>query len=288
MAPSPRVSGERVGVRGAALCALLLLACQRAPRPDTVLQLGRREISYTEFQTYLARNLGSLNGGESDKELPSEVLSQLFDQFVEETLLSRLAVDKKLAPEGADSRTAVRELLAESASPPASQTELAAYYEERRTELTRPERVHLRQILVEKRTDAEQALREVRAGADFGEVAKRRSTEPSSVRGGDQGVLARSDLPPAFAEAIFSLAPGQVSDIVPADYGFHLFQVLERHPAQQLSLDEAGPELAVNLDLERRDRRLAELVATARAEYNPVIYEKNLPFNYIGLYASPG
>lgn len=271
------------------LCAVLALAaCQHPVRPDTAVVLGRREIPYAEFQTYLARNLGDRRGGEPERELPSEVLSQLFDQFVEETLLSQLAADRNLAPAGADSRTAVRELLAVEAEEAPSQNELATYYERHRHELVRPERVRLRQILVESRAEAEAALAEVRAGADFGEVAKRRSSEPSAARGGDQGVLARADLPPAFADAIFALGAGELSDIVPADYGFHIFQVLERYPAQQLSLDEAGPELAAELERGRRERRLAELVAEARAEYNPVIYEKNLPFNYIGIYAAKG
>lgn len=266
---------------------LALAACERPPRPDTVVRLGEREIPYSEFQRYLGRNLGDRDRGGPPKELPSEVLSQLFDQFVEEALLSQLAADRKLAPEGADSRTAVRQLLDQGGDQAPSPTELAAYYQRRRAELIRPERVHLRQILVESRTQAQAALAEIRSGTDFGEVAKRRSTEPAAALGGEQGVLSRADLPPSFAATIFVLGSGEVSDIVPADYGFHIFQVLERYPAQELSLAEAEPELAAELDRERRDRRLAALVAEARGEYNPVIYEKNLPFNYIGAYASP-
>jgi parvulin-like peptidyl-prolyl isomerase len=182
----------------------------------------------------------------------------------------------------------VRQLLDQGGKEPPTHAELAAYYQRRRAELTRPERVHLRQILVESRSEALAALAEIRAGADFGEVAKRRSTEPAAALGGEQGVLARTDLPASFAASIFVLGSGEVSDIVPADYGFHIFQVLERYPAQELSFAEAEPELVAELDRERRDRRLAALVAEARDEYNPVIYEQNLPFNYIGAYAPPG
>jgi peptidyl-prolyl cis-trans isomerase C len=149
--------------------------------------------------------------------------------------------------------------------------------------------VRLRQILVEDRAAAERAWREIAAGADFAQVARRDSKEPRAAFGGDQGELSRADLPPAFAETIFALAPGEVSEIVAADYGFHLFQVVRRLPAQELTLAEAEPEIRSLLARSNAEGRLSELVGEARDRYNPAVYVRNLPFNYVGRYSShPG
>ncbi len=255
----------------------LVLACggEKPPSPDAVARLGGREIKYREFEQYLERNLG-----DSGRALPSEVLSQLFDQFLDEALLLQLADDRKVSEES-DSRARLEKLLATSPPPQPSAAEQAAYYESHRSDFHRSERVHLRQILVEDKAEAEAARRELAAGADFAAVAQRRSKEPSAPEGGDQGILSRDDIPPELVGVIFALGPGQVSDIVTADYGFHLFQVLERFPASDLSLAEATPEIRSILERNLADGQLAKLTAEARARYRPVVYERNMPFNYV-------
>jgi peptidyl-prolyl cis-trans isomerase C/foldase protein PrsA len=269
-------------VRALAATLALLAACDRPVAPDTVARLGRQEVKRAQFEAYLTKNLG-----EESPDLASEVKSQLFDQFLEEELLSRLAADQGLVRAGAGSRQAVAALLAKSPPAAPSDEDFRRYYAEHAGELARPERVHLAQILVDDRAAAERALAEVRAGKDFAEVAQRRSQEPSASRGGDQGVLSRSDLPPAFADTIFALAPGEVSPIVEADYGFHLFRVVERLPAETLSLEQARPLILPSLERDQTDRAIARFVDEARNTYNPVIYEKNLSFKYLGRYATP-
>ncbi len=260
----------------------MALGCNRPVPPDVVARLGKEDLLRADFSQYLDKNLG-----EPVESLESEVLSQLFDQFLNEALLTRLAADKDLAPAGVGSRRAVAALLADS--PPASpgEGEIRTYFETHAAELARPERVYLRQILTDTREEAEKALAEIRGGADFAEVARRHSRDPAASRGGDQGELARGDLPPSFAEIIFALGPGQVSEIVPADYGFHLFQVVDKLPAETLTLEQARPLILPRLKREQTDRAIDQLVAEARNTYNPVIYEKNLSFSYLGRYASP-
>ena len=96
---------------------------------------------------------------------------------------------------------------------------------------------------------------------------------------------ARDDLPPSFADAIFALEPGQVSAPVATDYGFHLFQVLERLPAGALPMAAVAPEIRQTLRREAAERRLGELVTEARERYNVRVFGRNLPFNYQGLYS---
>jgi parvulin-like peptidyl-prolyl isomerase len=178
-------------------------------------------------------------------------------------------------------RRAIDELLRSDLKAQPSEAEVAAYYEAHRDEFARPERVQLRQILTEDRATAEKALREINGGADFAKVADRLSRGA----GGYQGELSREDLPPAFADIIFSLQPGEVSRLVPADYGFHIFQVVSRSPAEVVPLAAAREEIAGRLREERADQLLAQLVQEARRRYNVQLYERNLPFEYRGSYS---
>jgi peptidyl-prolyl cis-trans isomerase C len=265
----------------------LALACRpsKPPAPDVVARIGETEVRYSEFETYLART-----AGDGETVLASAVLSQIFDQFLDEELLVRLAADRGLTtgsgpPSAGARRRALDALLSAELATPPSDAEIAAYYEAHRDEFARPERVRLRQILTEDRATAERALRELAAGADFAQLADRLSRDPAAHTGGDQGELSRQDLPPAFADIIFALKPGEVSRLVPADYGFHIFQVVSRSPAEVVPLAQARAEIVDKLRDTRADQILADLVKDARHRYNVELYERNLPFEYNGSYS---
>src|SRR5215218_2897995 len=86
------------GARRASALLLLALACRRAEplAPDVAAQIGDHEVRYSEFEEYLERM-----ADDSDGVLGSDVLSQLFDQFLDEKVLVRMASDRKLLPGGA-------------------------------------------------------------------------------------------------------------------------------------------------------------------------------------------
>ena len=265
---------------------LLLAACQRTPppAPDAVARIADSEVRYSEFEAYVKRTVGDAGV------LGSDVLSELFDQFLDEKLLTRMAVERRLVRAGggvAAQRLAIDALLQHDLQREPGPAEVARYYQAHRGEFSRPERVRVRQILTEDRGTAERALRDIAGGAAFPDVARRLSRDPSAATGGDQGELARGDLPPAFAEVIFNLKPGEVSGLVPAEYGFHIFQVTERLPAEVVPLEQARSEIAAKLRQERADRLLRSLVQQARTRYNVVVYERNLPFGYEGSYKEP-
>ena len=76
-----------------------------------------------------------------------------------------------------------------------------------------------------------------------------------------------------------------VSAPVATDYGFHLFQVVERLPAGTVPMSAVAAEIRETLRRERTEQRLAELVGEARRRYNVRVFGRNLPFNYQGLYS---
>jgi parvulin-like peptidyl-prolyl isomerase len=264
-----------------ALCLLSLgLACRREqpPAPDVVARIGGKDVHYARFESYLQHSMG-----DPDTVLASDVLSELFDQFLDEQLLAHLALDRGLVPSIDRPRQAADALLKADLGAEPGPAEIASVYAAHRQEFARPERVRLRQILVEDRAAAERASRLLAGGSSFEEVARRLTKGENA--GGFQGVLARADLPPAFADTIFNLKPGQISRVMPAEYGFHLFQVVERLPAEVAPIDEVRDGIRARLRQERADRGLAALVGECRNRYTVVVYGRNLPFNYEGVYS---
>jgi peptidyl-prolyl cis-trans isomerase SurA len=75
---------------------------------------------------------------------------------------------------------------------------------------------------------AKAVLDSIRAGGDFADFAHRYSSDATAVNGGDLGWSKRGDFVPEFEEALFSLKPGQVSDVVKTQFGYHIIQLIER------------------------------------------------------------
>jgi parvulin-like peptidyl-prolyl isomerase len=82
------------------------------------------------------------------------------------------------------------------------------------------------------RAQAEDVLKRARAGEDFAALAKEFSTDPGSKdKGGDLGWFSRGQMTKKFEDAAFALQPGQISDIVETEFGFHIIKVQERRTA---------------------------------------------------------
>ncbi len=217
--------------------------------------------------------------------LDSVVLSSLFDQFLDQSLLLQLAAERGLAELG-DPRQQIEELLAQTPGLVPDDATVAAAYEAHPEDFQRPERVRLSQILVADRELAQTAVQALAEGEDFVSVAARLSEAPNAHQGGDQGWLAAEDLPPAFVETIFRLQPGETSGIVEAEYGLHIFLVVDREPAHTVPLEEAAERIRAQLMRFDVDHRMEALVSEGRQRYNVEIYAQTIPFEYVGEYAT--
>jgi peptidyl-prolyl cis-trans isomerase D len=144
---------------------------------------------------------------------------------------------------------------------PVTEQDLQAYYDQHREEYRLPEQVKVSHILIktplpgpggkvddkaveEARKKAEDVLKQVKAGADFGKLAEKFSEDPGSAKnGGSLGWIGRGRTVPEFEKAAFSLPKGQTSDLVKSSYGFHIIRVEDKQDAHVKMLGEVKSEI---------------------------------------------
>ncbi len=152
------------------------------------------------------------------------------------------------------------------------------YYNGHKDEYRTPERVHARHILLSTankpkdevpkiQAQAEALLKQIKSGGDFAELAKKNSQDPGSAqKGGDLGWVSRGQMVKNFEDAVFTLKPNEISNVVTTEYGFHIIQVLEKQPAHLQTLDEVKPAIIATLKNQNVFDRMQDLADKARAE----------------------
>ena len=125
------------------------------------------------------------------------------------------------------------------------------------------ERVHAEHILLKTagkppaddakiKAQAEDILKQVRAGGDFAALAKKYSEDTGSAdKGGDLGWIERGQTLPEFEHTAFSLKPGDTSGLVKTEVGYHIIRVLAHEDAHVTPFDQVKAQLAANWKNER-------------------------------------
>ena len=145
--------------------------------------------------------------------------------------------------------------------------ELKARYQSFAKDKAGQEEVHAQHILVKTEDEAKSVIAELDKGADFGELAKKYSTDPSARSGGDLGYFGHDDMVPAFADTAFALAKGQYSKTpVKTEFGWHVIKVEDRRAGKPPSFEEAREQLSRDLAHEIIDAKLQNLRGAAKIE----------------------
>ena len=155
-------------------------------------------------------------------------------------------------------RLVVQRVMRQYQTPPEiSDEQIKAYYDENPT-LYSTTQVHASHILVKDEETAKQILAEVKANPDrFADLAREKSTDTvSAKKGGDLGTFGPGRMLPDFEKAAFALKPGETSDVVKTQYGYHIIRVTERKEGEQKPLDQVKEQIRAAL----RNRGLQERV----------------------------
>ena len=125
------------------------------------------------------------------------------------------------------------------------------------------------QATVEQKQQARNKIEEIqtklRQGEDFAELAKQFSEGPSSKNGGDLGTFERNKMVKPFADATFSLKPGQVSDIVETQFGFHIIKVFEKMPETKLPFTDVKERLNQNMKRQKIQKETSAYIDQLKA-----------------------
>ena len=109
-------------------------------------------------------------------------------------------------------------------------------------------------------------LKQIRAGADFAELAKKNSEDPGSApKGGDLGWISKGQMVPNFEATAFSLKKGEISNVIKTEYGFHIVQVTDREDARVKPFEEVKAELATETKKKQVFERMQSASEQARA-----------------------
>lgn len=157
-------------------------------------------------------------------------------------------------------------------------SDIATFYEKNPDRFQQAESVRAAHILVlvpqdadEKtraaaKARAEAALKAARAGQDFAQLARRYSNDASAQRGGDLGFIPKGQMVPAFEAAAFALEPGQVSDLVETQFGYHVIKALEKRPARIVPFVEAAAQIEQFLEQQQRQEKSKALVEQLKSK----------------------
>jgi peptidyl-prolyl cis-trans isomerase D len=164
-------------------------------------------------------------------------------------------------PEKRKARYIVVDSAKVAAGVPVTQADLQAYYNQHSDEFRIPETVTVRHILIKTPTPdadgkvdpkaveaakakAEDVQKQLKAGGNFADLAKKYSDDPGSAQeGGLLPPLTKGRTVPEFEQAAFTTPKGQTTDIIRTSYGFHIIQVEDRQNARVKPLDEVKAQI---------------------------------------------
>ena len=201
----------------------------------------------------LKNSIGRLKGEDTGKDASSK------EAVSEEEILKKARTTKEKAME--DLRRGIlvdkmRDKIVEETKVAVTDEEVAKFFDEQKGNFKQPESLHLQQIFIKTRTGRvpldekgkaevrkriDNALKRLQAGESFEAVAKSVSEAPDRDKGGDMGVLPVTALPPFFTSRAASMKPGDMSEVIESELGFHIIKVLEIVPGSEPTLEKAKP-----------------------------------------------
>jgi len=175
---------------------------------------------------------------------------------------------------------------------PVTKEDLQGFYDQHRDDYRVPEQVSVSHILIktplpgpdgkvdakgteEARKKAEDVLKQLKAGGNFADLARKYSEDPGSGKnGGSLGWIGRGRTVPEFEKTAFSLAKGSTSDLVQSSYGFHIIRVDDKQAAHVKTLDEVKDQIEESIKQQKAAQVAANQVNALLGQARTVGLEK--------------
>jgi len=164
---------------------------------------------------------------------------------------SRLLMDSLLATEGKAATT---------------DDAMKKVYEEASKQITGEQEVRARHILVESEDEAKAIKAELDKGADFAELAKKKSKDPGASDGGDLGFFTKDQMVPEFSAVAFTLDAGKISDPVKSQFGWHIIKVEEKRSRQAPGFEQVKGQIETYVTRKAQADYVAKLREAAKVE----------------------
>lgn len=244
---------------------------------DAVLeQLANSELLYQAAQAAELKDLEKeveqqmvLNRGKfaSEAEYQAALAGlQMTAKEVEEFTRRDIAISKLMAKQFADKAQV-------------SDDEARKFYDDNRAKyFEKGERVRASHILIgvketalpeerkQAREKAEAILKRIKGGDDFVAQAKIQSSCPSASKGGDLGQFGKGEMVAPFEKAAFALKPGELSEVVETQFGFHVIKVTEKIPAATQKFEEVKEKIVEYLKREKIGAQLPAYINELRGK----------------------
>jgi peptidyl-prolyl cis-trans isomerase C len=145
---------------------------------------------------------------------------------------------------------------AEMATEPApSEQDAKAFYLKNPDRFKQGEKVRASHILIKvdqkappvakqkARAAIDAVLKQAKTGGDFSKLAQEHSQDGSSAQGGDLNYFTREQMVPEFSKVAFSLKPGEISDVVETQFGYHIIKVVDHQEARTIPFEEVNAQI---------------------------------------------
>ena len=139
-------------------------------------------------------------------------------------------------------------------------------YDEAVKSMSGQEEVRARHILVEGEDEAKAILEQLKGGADFAKLAKEKSKDPGAAEGGDLGYFTKDQMVPEFADIAFKMYPGQLSNPVKTQFGWHVIKVEDKRIKQPPEFEKVKDQIEAYLARKAQSDFIAKLRQSAKVE----------------------
>ena len=141
------------------------------------------------------------------------------------------------------------------------QDEVERYYEAHREDFMTPLMLRASQILVETEEEAKAIRAQIDQGADFEELARKKSLDYTGRRGGDIGFFQKGQLIPDFENVAFAMKKGEISPVFKTQFGYHILKLTDRAESAQRDFKSVRTLLEKQLLVEKRSKAYKEFVS---------------------------